>query len=127
NERRAKQRELELHDKIFEQPGIDELRIFRPRDPDVRPGQYIVDLAREEKAGNRRECERGQRLDEPRAQLDQMIHQGRLGGFDLLFFRFASHCGLPEPPEDVNSAGASGTSGPTPAPATSLSRSSAAA
>src|ERR1700733_348302 len=38
--------------------------------------------------GNR---ERGGRLDEPRTQLDQVVHQGRLGRLDFLLFVFAAH------------------------------------
>ena len=65
DEGRAEQRELELHDEIFEQPGIDEFRIFRAGHPDIGPGQHVVDLLGEEETDDRGERERGDRLDEP--------------------------------------------------------------
>src|SRR5207237_10713009 len=70
---------------------------------------------------------RGGRRDQPRTQLDQVMHQGRLGGLDFLFFVFASHRALPSPSGEDGSVAASGATGPTPAPTISLSRSSAAA
>src|ERR1700691_6700060 len=45
----------------------------------------------EEEADHHRHRERRGRLDEPRTQLDQVVHQGRLGGLDFLVFVFAAH------------------------------------
>src|SRR5262249_17603806 len=95
NERGAEHRELELHDEIFEQAGIDELRVFRPRDPDVGPGQYVVDRLGEEEAADEGDGEGEQRLDQPRTQLDQVLHQRRFGRLDFLFLVLAAHAGLP--------------------------------
>src|SRR5262249_2679226 len=94
-ERSDEHRELELHDEIFEQAGIDELGVFRPRDPDVGPGQYVVDRLGEEEADGEGDGEGEQRLDQPRAQLDQVLHQRRFRRFDLLFLVLAVHAGLP--------------------------------
>src|SRR5439155_766201 len=52
-------------------------------DPDIRPGQHVVDLLGEEEAADERDRKRDQRLDQPRAQLDQMLDQRRLGGLDV--------------------------------------------
>ena len=54
------------------------------RDPDERPDQHVVDLLGEEEAEREHDAERDQRLDQPRAQLDQVLHQRRLGRLDLL-------------------------------------------
>ena len=74
--------------------GIDELGILRARDPDERPGQHVVDRLGEEEADDEAMRERDQRLDQPRAQLDQVLHQRRLGRLDLLLVVFAAHAGL---------------------------------
>src|SRR5262249_27613375 len=117
----TEQRKLQLHHEIFEQPGIDELGVFRAGDPDVGPSEHVVDLAGEEEASHSSDGKRGKRLDEPRAQLDKMIHQGRLGGLDLLFFVFASHRTLSAPSGEETSAVAS--TGAMPAPETSAAAS----
>ncbi len=91
----AEHRELELHHEIFEQAGIDELGVLGARDPDERPGQHVVDGLGEEEADHEGDAERDDRLDQPRPQLDQVLHQRRLGGLDLLVFVLAGHAGLP--------------------------------
>jgi hypothetical protein len=80
----AEHRQLQLGQEIFQQRGVDEFRIFRARDPDERPDQHVVDLLGEEEAEDERYAEGQQRLDQPRAQLDQVIHQRRLAGLDIL-------------------------------------------
>src|SRR6516225_2160674 len=92
---RAEHRELELHDEIFEQAGIDELGILRPCDPNERPGQHVVDRLGEEEAADKGDGEGDQRLDQPRTQLDQVLHQWRFGRLDLLLVVLAAHAGLP--------------------------------
>src|SRR6185295_11209814 len=77
-------RKLQLCDEIFKQRGVDKLGIFRPRDPYERPDQNIVDILGEHEADREHHAERDQRLDQPRTQLDQVIHQGRLGRLDIL-------------------------------------------
>ncbi len=52
-------------------------------DPDERPDQHVVDLLGEEEAEDEGDAERQQRLDQARAQLDQMIDQRSLGGVDV--------------------------------------------
>src|ERR1700692_670692 len=93
NEGAAERGDLELHDEIFEQARIDEFRILRTGDPDVRPGENVVDLLGKEEAADHRDDECGRRLDQPRPQLDQVVHQRRLGGLDLLLFVFVAHAG----------------------------------
>src|SRR5579883_1413415 len=77
------QRKLELGDEIFQQRGVDELRIFRPRHPDERPDQHIVDLLGNQETEDEGHAEGEQRLDQPRAQLDQVVEQRGLRGFDI--------------------------------------------
>src|SRR6266849_9516649 len=84
NEGGAEHRELELDHEIFEEPGIDELRILGAHHPHIRPRQNIIDLLGKEKTADKRDAERHQRLDEPRTQLDQVVHQRRLAAFDVL-------------------------------------------
>ena len=60
------------------------LEFSAPGDPDERPHQHVVDLLGEEEAEDEGDAEADQRLDQPRAQLDQMIHQRGLGGLDVL-------------------------------------------
>jgi hypothetical protein len=91
DESRTEHRKLELHDEIFKEPGIDELGIFRTRHPHIGPGQHVVDLLGEEETDHGRKRERGDRLDQPAAQLDQVIHQRRLGRLDGLLFVLAAH------------------------------------
>ena len=59
-------------------------------DPDERPHQHVVDLLGEEEAEDERNAKRQQRLDQPRAQLDQVIHQRRFAGLDV----FVAHDAL---------------------------------
>src|SRR5258705_13638348 len=86
----AEQRQLQLGDEIFQQCRVDELRVFRPRHPHERPHQHIVDLLGKEEAEDEGDAESEQRLDQPRAQLDQVIHQRRFAGLDI----FVAHDAL---------------------------------
>src|SRR5262249_1410802 len=94
-ERRAEHRELELDDEIFEQAGIDELGILRARDPDERPRHHVLDRLGGEEAADKGDGEGDQRLDQPRTQLDQVLHQRRFGRLDLLLVVLAAHADLP--------------------------------
>src|SRR6202034_3727200 len=96
--------------------------ILRAGDPHIGPGQHVVDLLGEEETTDGRDQKGGDRLDEPPAQLDQVVHQGRLAGLDLLVLVFPAHA-----VRLVLSAGSacsadSGTTGPMPAAAASGSR-----
>src|SRR4051794_31988523 len=84
NECRAKQRQLQLRNEIFQKRGVNKLGVFRSSDPDERPYQHVVDLFGEEKTEDESYAESDQSLDQARAQLDQMIHQGRFAGLDIL-------------------------------------------
>src|SRR6185437_13497989 len=90
DEARAEQRQLQMGDEQFQQRGVDELGIIRARDPDIGPHQHVVDLLGEEEAKDEGNAEAEQSLDQPRAQLDQVIHQGRLAGLDI----FGAHDAL---------------------------------
>src|SRR5207302_9027130 len=79
----AEQRKLELGNEIFQQRRVDEFRVLGAGNPYERPDQHVVDLLGEEEAEDEGHAETEQRLDQPRAQLDQMIHQRRLAGLDL--------------------------------------------
>src|SRR5262245_10814675 len=86
---------MKLYDEIFKQAGIDELGILRARDPNERPGEDVVDRLGEEEAADEGDGEGDQRLDQPRTQLDQVLHQRRFGRLDLLLVVLAAHAGLP--------------------------------
>src|SRR5262249_23150943 len=107
----AEHRKLELHDEIFEQAGIDELGVFRTGDPDIGPGQDVVDGLGEEKAADEGDAEGQERLDQARAQLDQVLHQRRLGRLDLLLLVLAAHAALPPASPLLGSATASAGAG----------------
>src|SRR6202035_2874399 len=63
---------------------------FGPSDPNERPYQHVVDLLGEEEAEDEGYAEAEQRLDQPRTQLDQMVHQRRFAGLDV----FGAHDAL---------------------------------
>src|SRR5919198_264328 len=65
--------------------------MLRPRYPHERPDQHVVDLLGEQEADDEHHREGEERPDQPRAQLDQVLHQGRLGGLDVL----VGHAALP--------------------------------
>src|SRR5581483_6106898 len=85
-EGRAEHRELELGQEIFEQRGVDEFRIRGARDEDERPDQNVVDLLGKEEADHESDGERDQRLDQARAQFDQMVEKRGLALLDLVVF-----------------------------------------
>src|SRR6185312_1796974 len=89
-ERRAEHCQLQLGDEIFEQRRVDELGVLRPRHQDEGPDQDVVDILGEDEAEREHHAEGEQRLDEPRAQLDQVLHQRGLGGLDVLVRHAAS-------------------------------------
>src|SRR5262249_40812432 len=74
---------LELGDEIFEQRSVDEFRMLGARHPDERPHQHAVDLLGEDEAHDKGDGERDKRLDQARAQLNEMLDQRRLGGVDV--------------------------------------------
>ena len=84
DEARAEQRQFQLGQEIFQQRRVDKFGVLRARDPDERPHQHVVDLFGEEETEDEGDAESEQRLDQPRAQLDQMVHQGRFAGLDIL-------------------------------------------
>src|SRR6185437_16353844 len=55
-----------------------------PRHQHEGPHQHVVNLLGEHEADGEHHRESDQRLDQPRAQLDQVIHQRRFGGLDVL-------------------------------------------
>src|SRR5262249_21710588 len=56
---------------------------------------HVVDRLGEEEAADEGNCKGDERLDQPRAQLDQVLHQRRFGRLDFLIFVLAAHAGLP--------------------------------
>src|SRR6185369_16863687 len=86
----------------------DEARVLRTGDPFERPDQDVVDVAGEEEADDEGEEERDQRLDQPRAQLDQVLHQRRLGRLDLLLVFFRLHAALSPSGLGAGGAGVAG-------------------
>src|SRR5262249_15838886 len=100
---------LQLSDEIFEQPGIDEFSLLagHASHPHVQPGQNVVDGLSEEEAADKSDGKRDQRLDQPRTQLDQMLHERRLGRLDVL----VRHAGLPPASCALGSAGSGAAAG----------------
>ena len=74
----------------------DEFSVLDADDIDEGIDQDIVDMPREIKADDERDEKRRDGLDQPRAQLDQMIHQRGLGrldlGFAIVLRRDSGHC-----------------------------------
>src|SRR6516165_840187 len=79
----AEQRKLQLRNEIFQKCCVNELRVLSARHPDKGPDQHVVDLLGEEEAEDEGDAEAEQRLDQARAQLDQMIKKRRLAGLDV--------------------------------------------
>src|SRR5579885_476833 len=100
---RTEQAELDLREQEFLRRGVDQLDLgVRARGKLIRKKKNVVDLLRKEEAEEKHQEERNQRLDEPRAQLDQMLDQRRLAGVDFIIFgghapRSGSDFGLPAP------------------------------
>src|SRR6185437_4749556 len=63
-------------------------RIDAGREP-VGPEQEIVEGPREIEADGKRDSDRAKRPDQPAAELDEMLHQRRLGGVDVLLILVA--------------------------------------
>ena len=72
--------------------GGDQRRLFRPDHMDIGAGQDVVDRAREIEADEEGGEKRVEGPDEPRPKLDQMVHQRRLGGVDVLLAHSAALC-----------------------------------
>src|SRR5215208_3030432 len=70
--------------------GVDH-RLVGARDPGIGPHQHVEDLRGKEEAQHEHGAEGEQRLDQPRTQLDQVLHERRFGGFNVL----VAHAALP--------------------------------
>src|SRR5208337_4162997 len=81
-ERRRKKRDPDLREKIFLRRRIDQSRVGTGSMLEGHH-QNIVDVLGEIEGDDEHHYEGGKRLDEPRAQLDQMIHQGRFRRLDI--------------------------------------------
>ena len=97
---RAKHAEPDVGVELFEEMGGDEGRLFRPDHTHVGIGQDVVDVAREKEADEKGGEKGVERPDDASAQLDQVVHQRRLGGVDLVLAHSAALLGA---------AGASGS------------------
>ena len=86
----AEQRKLHLGKEEFLRRGVDHLdrRIDAGREP-VGPEQEIVEGPREIEADGERDSDRAKRPDQPATELDEMLHQRRLGGVDVLLILVA--------------------------------------
>src|SRR3984893_16370894 len=92
NESSPEHSELQLDYEIFEQSRIDEFCVLRASYPHEGPSENVVNGLREEKAPDKGDTKRNECLDQPRAQLDQVIHQRRLGRLDVLVRHVALPC-----------------------------------
>ena len=83
-EYRAEQRQLELSEEELVRRGVDHLDLgVRTGGPLIGHDKDGVDLLGEGEADEKCDEDRDQRVDQARTQLDQMIHQRRLGGVDF--------------------------------------------
>src|SRR6185369_1016579 len=65
-------------------------RFFRPNHAHIRPSQNVVDGAGEIEADDKGGQEGVERPNDASPELDQMVHQRRLGGVDLLLAHSAA-------------------------------------
>ena len=70
--------------------GGDQRRLIRPDHPHIRVGEDVVDVAGKEEADDKGGEKRIERPDEASAQLDQVVHQRRLGGVDVVLAHSAA-------------------------------------
>ena len=81
----TEQGELQLGEEELVRGGVDHLDLLVcAARPHVRLDQQIVDVGGEGKADGEADADADQRIDHALAQLDQMIHQRRFGGLDLV-------------------------------------------
>ena len=82
----AEQGELQLGEEELVRRGVDHLDLLaRAARHLIGPDQQVVDLRwRTQKQMHEADADAGQRIDQPLAQLDQMLDQRRLGGLDLV-------------------------------------------
>src|SRR6185437_3318339 len=66
-----------------------------PRHPDEGPDQHVVDVLGEHEAQREHQAEGEHRLDQARAQFDEVIEQRRLARLDLVFVFFSAHAPPP--------------------------------
>ena len=71
----AEHGDLDLGEEDFRQRRIDQMVGGRRQ----RPFQELKDLGRETEADAKADAKGDQRIDQPAAELEQMLHQGRLG------------------------------------------------
>ena len=65
--------------------GVDHLDLLpRPTRHLIGPHQHVVDLGGEGEADHEADADADQRIDQALAQLDQVVHQRRLGRLDLV-------------------------------------------
>ena len=79
----AEHGELQVGEELLQKMRRDELGLVGPHHAHEWPDQHIVNVVGEIKAHHEGDQKGDDGLDEPRAQLDQMLHQGRFGGFDV--------------------------------------------
>src|SRR5580693_511279 len=70
--------------------GGDQRRLLRPDDRHVGVGQHVVDGAGKVEADDKGGKKSVERPNDASAQLDQMVHQRRLGGVDVLLAHSAA-------------------------------------
>src|SRR5581483_2874171 len=93
---------------IFQKGGVDEFRIFGTRNPHERPDQPVINRLGKEEADDESNAKSEQRLDQARAQLDQMIHQRRSAGLDVILI---AHDALTSRPASCGTAGSGSGAG----------------
>jgi len=80
---RTKHAQFDIGEKLFQKMGGNQLGIIRADNIHERPGQNIVNLVAEIKTSAKRHKKSHHRLDEPRTQLNNMVHQRRFAGVNV--------------------------------------------
>src|SRR6202020_3210568 len=75
---------------LLEEMGGDQRRLLRAHHPHVRVGQHVVDRAGKVEADKKGGQEGVEGPDNTSSELDQMVHQRRLGGVDVLLAHSAA-------------------------------------
>src|SRR5208282_5680874 len=89
---RAEHAEADVGVELLEEVGRDQRRLFRPHHTHVGLGQHVVDRPGEIEANEKGGEKSVEGPDDPGAQLDQVVHQRRLCGVDVLLAHSAAPC-----------------------------------
>src|SRR5580704_1677725 len=90
DDRRPEHAEPDVGVKLLEKMGGDQRRLFRAHHPHIGIREYVVDRAGKIEADDKGGQEGIEGPDNASPELDQMVHQRRLGGVDVLLAHSAA-------------------------------------